>query len=114
LTRRTLSLTDQLYDYMLSVSVREPELLQRLRRETTTTRFGRMAQGLVAPEQGQFISLLIKLLGAKRTLEVGVFTGCSSLWVALALPPDGQMIACDINDLNLAQISGTMRRTRHS
>jgi caffeoyl-CoA O-methyltransferase len=57
-----------------------------------------MAEALIAPEQGQFMSLLIKLLGAKRTLEVGVFTGCSALWVALALPPDGQMIACDINE----------------
>ncbi len=98
MTRRTLSLTDQLYDYLLSVSVREPELLQRLRRETTPARFGRMAEGLIAPEQGQLMSLLIKLLGAKRTLEVGVFTGYSSLWVALALPQDGQMIACDINE----------------
>ena len=98
MTRRTLSLTDQLYDYMLSVSVREPEPLQRLRRETTTARFGRMAEALIAPEQGQFMSLLIKLLGVKRTLDVGVFTGCSALWVALALPPDGQMVACDINE----------------
>jgi caffeoyl-CoA O-methyltransferase len=98
MTRRTLYLTDQLYDYVRSVSVREPELLQRLRLETNATRFGGMAEALIAPEQGQFMSLLVKLLGARRTLEVGVFTGCSALWVALALPPDGQMIACDINE----------------
>jgi predicted O-methyltransferase YrrM len=98
MTRRTLSLTDQLYDYILSVSVKEPELLRRLRRETTTARFGIMAEALISPEQGQFMSLLVKLIGARRTLEVGVFTGCSSLWVALALPQDGQMIACDINE----------------
>jgi len=98
MTRRTLNLTDELHDYIRSVSVREPALLQRLRRETTTARFGYMADALISPEQGQFMSLLIKLIGARRTLEVGVFTGCSSLWVALALPQDGRMIACDTNE----------------
>jgi len=98
MTRRTLNLTDELHDYVRSVSVREPELLQRLRRETTTARFGYMADALISPEQGQLMSLLIKLIGARRALEVGVFTGCSSLWVALALPQDGHMIACDTNE----------------
>lgn len=98
MTRRTISLTDQLYDYILSNSVREPELLQRLRGEITTARYGYMADALISPEQGQLMALLVKLIGAKRTLEVGVFTGYSSLWVALALPEDGQVIACDIHE----------------
>jgi predicted O-methyltransferase YrrM len=95
MTRRTISLTEQLYDYILSISLREPELLQRLRYETTQYE---MAESQISPEQGQFMALLVKLIGAKRTLEVGVFTGYSSLWVALALPEDGQVIACDISE----------------
>lgn len=98
MTRRTISLTDQLYDYILSTSVREPELLQRLRGEITTAQYGYMAEALISPEQGQLMALLVKLIGAKRTLEVGVFTGYSSLWVALALLEDGQVIACDIHE----------------
>lgn len=96
MTRRTISLTEQLYDYILSVSLREPELLQRLRHENAQYD-GKMAEAQISPEQGQFMALLVKLIGAKRTLEVGVFTGYSSLWVALALPEDGQVIACDIS-----------------
>lgn len=95
MTRRTISLTEQLYDYILSISLREPELLQRLRYETPQCE---MAKSQISPEQGQFMALLVKLIGAKRTLEVGVFTGYSSLWVALALPEGGQVIACDISE----------------
>ena len=97
MTPRTISLTEQLYDYILSVSLREPELLQRLRYENAQYD-GKMAEAQISPEQGQFMALLVKLIGAKRTLEVGVFTGYSSLWVALALPKDGQVIACDISE----------------
>jgi predicted O-methyltransferase YrrM len=85
MARRTEHLPDGLYDYILSVSLREPEVLRQLREETA------------AYEQGQFMALLIKLIGARRTLEVGVFTGYSALWVALALPVDGQIVACDVN-----------------
>ena len=94
MSNRTLFLTDELYGYMRSISLREPEILRRLREETSRDP---MAMMQISPEQGQFMSLLIKLLGARRTLEVGVFTGYSSLWVALALPPDGKLIACDIS-----------------
>ena len=95
MTRRTMSLTDELYDYILSVSLREPDVLRRLREEMA--RHDR-ADLQIAPEQGQFMAMLVKLMGAKRTLEVGVFTGYSALWVALALPEEGQIIACDINE----------------
>jgi predicted O-methyltransferase YrrM len=95
MARRTIPLTDALYDYMLDVSLREPDVLRRLREETA---HHAMAECQIAPEQGQFMALLVKLVGAKRTLEVGVFTGYSAAWVALALPPDGQVIACDVSE----------------
>ena len=95
MTRRTMSLTDELYDYILSVSLREPDVLRRLREEMARHE---RADLQIAPEQGQFMAMLVKLMGAKRTLEVGVFTGYSALWVALALPDEGQIIACDINE----------------
>ena len=95
MTNKTIVLTDQLYDYVLSVSLREPPLLQRLREETARDPMARMQ---IAPEQGQFMALLVQLLGAKKTLEIGVFTGYSSLCVALALPRDGKLIACDVSE----------------
>jgi caffeoyl-CoA O-methyltransferase len=94
MSNRTLFLTDDLYRYLHSFSLREPEILQRLREETS---HDAMAEMQISPEQGQFMSLLVKLMGAKRTLEVGVYTGYSSLCVALALPPGGKLIACDIS-----------------
>lgn len=95
MARRTINLTEALYNYMLNVSLREPDVLRRLREETA---HHAMAECQISPEQGQFMALLVKLIGAKRTLEVGVFTGYSAAWVALALPPDGQVIACDVNE----------------
>jgi predicted O-methyltransferase YrrM len=94
MSRRTIAVDDVLYDYFTAVSLREPELLRQLREET-----GRMprAQLQLAPEQGQLLAFLVRLIGARRTLELGVFTGYSSLWVALALPPDGWIVACDVN-----------------
>ncbi|UKO98063.1 class I SAM-dependent methyltransferase [Nostoc sp. UHCC 0870] len=89
---KTLGLEPNLSDYLLSVSLREAEILTQLRQETAQHPMGRMQ---IAPEQGQFMALLVQLLGAKKTLEVGVFTGYSSLVVALALPPEGQIVACD-------------------
>ena len=94
MSSRTLSLDDSLYDYMLGVSLREPDVLRRLRRETSGHEWAIMQ---ISPEQGQFMGLLIELLGARRTLEVGTFTGYSALAVALALPPEGRVLACDIN-----------------
>lgn len=93
MTARTLNLDDALYHYLLDVSLRETPLLRRLRDETQALP---MARWQVAPEQGQFLALLIKLIGAQRVLEVGTFTGYSALSIAGALPEDGQLICCDI------------------
>jgi predicted O-methyltransferase YrrM len=95
LSNRSIGLADKLYDYLLSVSLREPELLARLRAETAAHPMARMQ---VSPEQGQFMALLIELIGARATLEVGVFTGYSSLCIARALPDDGSIIACDVSE----------------
>ena len=92
---RGLFFSEEISDYLLSVSLREPPILRRLREETASHPQARFQ---VSPEQGQFMALVIQMLGARRTLEVGVFTGYSSLAVALALPPDGQIVACDINE----------------
>jgi predicted O-methyltransferase YrrM len=95
MTNKSLELNDRLYDYLLSVSLREPEILAALRQETATHPMSMMQ---IAPEQGQFMALLVQLMGAKKTLEVGVFTGYSALVVALALPPDGKVVACDVSE----------------
>ena len=87
-------LTDELSAYLRSVSLRDSELLRRLRAETAALPRGSMQ---VAPEQGQLISLLVEALGVRRALEVGVFTGYSSLCIATALPPGGRLIACDLS-----------------
>jgi predicted O-methyltransferase YrrM len=88
-------MTDELYAYLRSVSVREPALLKKLREETAALP---MATMQVPPEHGQFLALLVQLMGARRTLEIGVFTGYSSLAVALALPNDGTILACDVSE----------------
>jgi predicted O-methyltransferase YrrM len=89
---KSLALSESLYNYILSSSLREPAVLKSLREETAQLPMSRMQ---IAPEQGQFMALLVKLIGAKKTLEVGVFTGYSALVTALALPDDGKIIACD-------------------
>ncbi|MCP2066251.1 UNVERIFIED_ORG: putative O-methyltransferase YrrM [Pseudomonas reinekei] len=93
MTARTLNLDDALYQYLLDVSLRETPLLKRLRDETQALP---MARWQVAPEQGQFLALLVKLTGARRLLEVGTFTGYSALCMAAALPADGSLMCCDI------------------
>jgi predicted O-methyltransferase YrrM len=95
MSRRSIVLTDALYEYLLSVSLREPELLARLRQETARQEMARMQ---ISPEQGQFMFLLLRLIGATRCLEIGVFTGYSSLVTALALPEDGRIVACDVSE----------------
>ena len=95
MSNRSISLTDSLYDYLLSVSLRESELQRRLREETAKDPMARMQ---ISPEQGQFMALLARLTGARRCIEVGVFTGYSSLAVALALPADGSIVACDVSE----------------
>lgn len=92
MTRRTLGLSDALHQYLLDTSLREPELLRRLRQETARLPQANMQ---IAPEQGQFLALLVRLMGARQALELGVFTGYSALWVAWALPPEGRLVACD-------------------
>ncbi len=95
MSNRTISMTDGLYDYLLGASLREPDLLKQLRAETASHPRAGMQ---ISPEQGQFMQLLVHILGARRCLEVGVFTGYSSLSVALALPADGRILACDVSE----------------
>ena len=90
-----ISMTDHLLNYLQAVSLREPEILKRLRDTTSSMPTAYMQ---ISPEQGQFMSMLVQLMNASKTLEVGVFTGYSSLCIALALPPEGKVIACDINE----------------
>lgn len=90
----TLNLTPKVYEYLHKFSLREPEVLAKLRAQTKPMS---MSQMQISPEQGQFMGLLIELMGAKKTLDIGTFTGYSALAVALALPADGKVIACDIN-----------------
>ncbi len=94
MSRRTIAMDDRLYDYLLAVSLREPDALARLREETASHRAAGMQ---ISPEQGQFMQLLVRLTGARRAIEVGVFTGYSSLAVALAMPDDGHILACDVS-----------------
>ena len=94
MSRRTLNLDDTVYDYLLDHSLREhPE--QTALREAT--RSHPRANMQISPEQGQFMSLLVKLIDARRTIEIGTFTGYSALTVALALPAEGKILACDIS-----------------
>ena len=95
MSRRTLNLDDRLYDYVLAHSLREHPAQAALREATRTHRYAGMQ---ISPEQGQFMAMLVKLIGAKRAIEIGVFTGYSALTVALALPDDGTLLACDISD----------------
>lgn len=95
MSNQTLNLTDSLYQYILAVSLREPDILRQLRQETASHP---MSQMQIAPEQGQFMALLVQLIGARKTLEIGVFTGYSSLVVAMALPDDGKVVACDVDE----------------
>ena len=95
MANRTLGLSPALQSYLLDTSLRESDLLAELREETARDPMARMQ---LAPEQGQFVALLVRLMEARRALEVGVFTGYSALSVALALPPDGYLLACDVTE----------------
>lgn len=91
-----LGLDERIEEYLINNSLREPDVLRRLREETVAS--NPQAEMAVAPIQGQFMMLLVKLIGAVKTLEVGVFTGYSSLCTALALPPNGRIVACDVSE----------------
>ncbi len=95
MSKNTIQLTESLYDYLLSSSLREPDILKQLREETENITLSVMQ---ISPDQGQFMQLLVKLLSARNCLEIGVYTGYSSLCVALAMPDDGRLIACDIDE----------------
>jgi O-methyltransferase len=88
-------ITDSLYEYVLSVSLREPEPLRALREETSKLS---EAEWQIAPEQGPFLAMLVQLMGARNCLELGTFTGYSAAWVASVLPADGRIICCDVNE----------------
>lgn len=90
----TLNLTPQVYEYLHKISLREPDVLKQLRDQTQKMS---MSQMQISPEQGQFMRLLMEMMGAKKTLDIGTFTGYSALSVALGLPENGKVIACDIN-----------------
>ena len=94
MSKKTLELNDRLYDYLLSVSLREDPVLQALRDETNRMEM-RMMQ--ISPDQGQFMALIVQLTGAKKILEIGTFTGYSALAMAQALPAGGELTACDIS-----------------
>ncbi len=93
MTNRSLNLDDALYQYLLDVSLRESPLLKRLREETAQLPIARWQ---IAPEQGQFMALLVQISGARKILEIGTFTGYSALCMAQALPADGRLICCDL------------------
>jgi len=92
---RHFSFDEHAYRYVVNTSVRETDVARRLREETQKLP---AAQMQIGPDQGQFMQLLVQLIKARRTLEIGVFTGYSSLWVATALPDDGEIIACDVSE----------------
>src|SRR5687768_11098069 len=90
----TITMTEALHGYLLKTTLREAPILKRLREETAKLPSGPMQ---ISPEQGQLMALLVELLGARRALEVGTFTGYSSTVVALAMPADGKLVACDMS-----------------
>ena len=94
MSSRSIELTDNIYTYLLENSLRENLHCTNLRAETALLEMSRMQ---ISPEQGQFMALLVEIIGAKKAIEVGVFTGYSSLCVALAMPDDAHIVACDIN-----------------
>jgi caffeoyl-CoA O-methyltransferase len=95
MTRYQIGLPDDVYAYLLDVGVDEPPVLARLRQETAGHP---RAQMQIGPEQGALLALLVELIDARRCLEIGTFTGYSSLAVALAMPPDGRIVCCDVSD----------------
>ena len=104
MSKGSIGLSDELNAYLVAVGVREPEVLGRLREETASMPEARMQ---IAVEQGALLSMLVKLLGARRVLEIGTFTGYSSTAMALALPADGRIVCCDVSE----EFTDVARRT---
>ena len=100
---KTIGLPDNVQDYLVRWGVREAPILARLREETASHP---RAQMQIAPEQGALFAILVELLGARQCLEIGTFTGYSSLAVALAMPPDGRLVCCDVSE----EYTATARR----
>ncbi|MCA1588440.1 MAG: class I SAM-dependent methyltransferase [Chloroflexi bacterium] len=94
MANRTLTLTDEIVDYVRRLGVREHPVLARLREETAPMP---MSQMQIGPDQGAFMALLVRLIGARQILEIGTFTGYSSTAMALALPADGRIVCCDVS-----------------
>jgi caffeoyl-CoA O-methyltransferase len=94
---RTIALDDRLYEYVQKTWLREPPVLRRLREETV--KIGDAASMQISPEQGQLMATLLELMGARRVIEVGTFTGYSAIAMALAMPPDGKLITCETNPM---------------
>ena len=95
MSSKTHRLSDPIHNYIMEHGVRENPFCKALREETASIPYAMMQ---ISPEQGQFMGFITKLIGATRSLEVGTFTGYSSLCVALSLPEDGQLIACDVSE----------------
>jgi predicted O-methyltransferase YrrM len=95
MSAKTLPMTDELHRYLVEETLRETDGMRQLRTETATLEMARMQ---ISPEQGQFMRWLVETLGVTRAIEVGVFTGYSALCVAIAMPEDGRLIACDISE----------------
>src|SRR5512142_1825222 len=98
--------TDEMAEYIRSITLREPDALRVVRQETENHPHASMQ---TSPEQGQFLHFLARAIGARKTLEVGVFMGYSSTWVALALPSGGKVVACDRSEEFTARARQTWR-----
>ena len=94
LPKNYLSLTNPLHEYIIKHSLREPDIARRLREKTDAMRMSAMAS---PPEQSQLVALVAQMIGARRCLEIGTFTGYTTLWLAHAIPPDGSIVCCDID-----------------
>jgi predicted O-methyltransferase YrrM len=108
MTPRTLGLTDSLHHYLMQVGFREPQLLKLVREQTAPLPGAHM---LLAPEQAQFMALLTRLLGIRRYLEIGTYTGYSALAIALAMEPDARVLTCEIDE---AIATAAQRHWRHA